>query len=105
MNNSKTYNGWSNYETWNVKLWIDNDQGIHTHFNDRAESLLNLPSTSEYWTQQESAKFNLADEIKEYLEENNPLNDSASMFTDLLNAAISEVDFREIAENILSEKV
>ena len=21
----KTYNGWTNYETWNVKLWLDND--------------------------------------------------------------------------------
>jgi hypothetical protein len=20
------YNGWSNWETWNVKLWLDNDQ-------------------------------------------------------------------------------
>ena len=22
------YNGWTNYETWNVALWIDNDQGL-----------------------------------------------------------------------------
>jgi hypothetical protein len=24
-----SYNGWENYETWNVALWINNDQGLY----------------------------------------------------------------------------
>lgn len=24
----ETYNGWTNYKTWNVALWIQNDAGI-----------------------------------------------------------------------------
>ena len=23
------YNGWTNYQTWNVVLWFDNDEGLY----------------------------------------------------------------------------
>lgn len=27
----KTYNGYKNYETWNVSIWINNDGSLHTN--------------------------------------------------------------------------
>ena len=26
---AESYNGWSNYETWNVALWLQNDYGFY----------------------------------------------------------------------------
>ena len=25
-----SYNGWANYETWNVALWLQNDAGLYS---------------------------------------------------------------------------
>ena len=33
------YNGWSNYETWNVALWLDNDEGSYNYWQDRTREI------------------------------------------------------------------
>lgn len=32
------YNGWSNYETWNVALWIGGDEGLYSIAKECKES-------------------------------------------------------------------
>jgi hypothetical protein len=31
------YNGWTNYETWNVALWLGNDEGLYCAYREALE--------------------------------------------------------------------
>lgn len=96
-----SYNGWSNYETWAVKLWLDNEYGSYSYVTGRAKDLYALVIDDD---DMPNAIGTLADELKDQHEEANPLEDAeASVFTDLLRAALSEVDWREIAEAYLND--
>jgi len=83
-----SYNGWTNYETWNVALWIDNEEGTYSERCDLAER-----ATDSY---------RLAQDIKAWINEMAP-DLGASLFSDLLSAALSEVNWEEIAENWYNE--
>ena len=88
----KGYQGWANYETWVVKLWIDNEENSHNYWQERAREL-----------KEEGAApitLALADELKEGYDEDNPLEE-AGVYTDLLYSALGEVDWQEIATSIL----
>ena len=88
----KTYNGWTNYETWNVALWLGNDEGAYLTCAEMASDARGA----------ECPAVELADSIKAMVEEMAP-DLGASMFSDLLGAALSEVEWIEIARNILGE--
>jgi hypothetical protein len=103
MTNDKKYNGWNNYETWNVALWIDNDQGSYSQRQEMAQDAWDNAEADKNFTREERATLDLSDALKSWIEEMNPIGDQASMFTDLLNAALGEVDWHEIAENFLTD--
>lgn len=98
MSDEQGYNGWKNYETWAVALWIDNDQGSYSE----SRSIVQDIAVNHVPLYDEGPASEIADALKEWQEYQMPELE-ASVWSDLLNAAFSEVDWYEIAENYLSE--
>lgn len=102
-----SYNGWKNYETWNVALWISNEQGSQEYWQEAANlawaDVIACPDQRPSCTPSESARLNLADSLRLEFQEANPLADQTSTWSDLLSAALSEVVWDEIANSLLIE--
>jgi len=101
------YQGWRNYETWAVALWLDNERKSYEHWREEARRCQHEASTDQrvidgIWTPKEAATFNLADQLREEIEAERPLT-APTMYTDLLSSALSEVDWQEVAAILLSE--
>ena len=101
----KAYEGWTNYETLAVNLWINNDEGIYNYWLKVAEYRQHTAPQCQQvidgiWTTDEAAKFLLADGLKDQHEEGAP--ELPNVYGDLLGAALSEVNWAEIAEGLLT---
>ena len=55
------------------------------------------------WSLEQATRFLLADRLKMYVEDGSPLTDTANLYSDLLDAAISEIDWHDIADAFLEE--
>ena len=96
MSEDKTYNGWTNYETWCANLWLDNDQGSYERWTERAEELVN-----EHEGDKDEAAITLAEELEADMDEFAP--EVHGVYSDLLRASMGEIDWREIAEHFCAD--
>lgn len=97
----KTYQGWTNYETWATALWCDNDYGFYSYRVERVR---------EFAAQEESesdAIRSIAEWLEAQLEEERSVIDSgeAGLMSDLLTASLQSINYREIAESWYEELV
>jgi hypothetical protein len=99
---NQEYNGWTNYETWAVNLWLTNEQGSDSYWRETAEEIYNESETETSFTRAERASLTLADRLKSEHEETQP-ELGASLWADLLGAAMSEVNWYEIAEHFIAD--
>ena len=79
-----SYNGWANYETWRVNLWLS-DIDKSSYFAARAVA------------HDAHDENDAAERFKEFVQDMMPEAVNGTMYADLISAALSEVDWLEIA--------
>lgn len=83
---TETYNGWTNRETWLVNLWLTNDEAT---YNDVREGLTELNG------------FEAQEWLEGYVDD---MHDNVTgMIADLLNTALSRVNWPEIVISLKAE--
>lgn len=98
-----TYEGWSNYPTWCVNLWLANDEGLYNEALGVVRTAIADVKTGEYLTPEQAIACDVEDALKDWVEE---LADTmtgeqlqSSMVSDILTWALGQVDWRELAES------
>jgi len=89
---TQTYNGYTNYETWCVALWLNNDEGTNNYLDE----LANGDDYDHDWQRMDNLKAFVNDMHDNMIVNANGL--ASGMFYDLLNAALESVDWLEIIE-------
>ena len=96
-----TYQGWTNYETWNVNLWLQNTNGSQEFWYAQAREILVKHGPREavlILARQLETQF---DEEADYLiDDRRPC-----CVIDLLRASLREVNWQEITDHLLEEVV
>lgn len=102
----QTYNGWTNYETWLVFTWLGSEEMHWVNCCRLAQDYYDNTPADEIFTREERAVLHLCvflrDEYEnaacDWLDESGK---SASIWADLLNSALSEVNWHEIASHLI----
>jgi uncharacterized membrane protein YqiK len=103
------YNGWSNYETWNFKLWLDNDQDVYNYIIDEIKKIKAIGYDAE--------TYEVSNFLRSYIDDNMPnlnvstksqsvhgsMSDKNGFYQDILNTALRDINTYEIAESYLED--
>ena len=103
------YNGWSNYETWNFKLWLDNEYDVHNYIIDEIKKIKAIGYEAE--------AYEVSNFLRSYIDDNMPnLNvstksqfkygsmcDKQGFYLDILNTGLRCINTYEVAESYLED--
>lgn len=90
---TQTYQGYTNYETWNYCLHVDNNQEQLNFVLDLAEWIKDNSETPRY---------DLGQALKQELEDNMP-DLTVDVYSDLLNGAMESINWYEVSNHYLEQ--
>ena len=92
---TQKYNGWTNYATWLCNLWFPDFRPLFEDhiedFSDEHEDKADLLNTLEMW---------IKDDVLEYVDST---VDGVGFARDLLDQALNDIDFRDLAEHYVDD--
>ena len=114
---AESYNGWANYPTWCVNLWLSNEEGLYREaleITARATAEADASQAEAESWQRISRRHAVADALKTWVEdmgvcvENRYAGDTAcgdlqGFGADLFGWALAHVEWREIADAWLEQ--
>ena len=100
----ESYNGFTNRETWLTNLWLQNAEGDYNHWSERALDIYREATAA---VARDESVGVLAEEIREETESlaHELTFGQWGLLVDLLNTALAEVNWREIADHFLDAAV
>lgn len=99
MTGDETYNGWSNYPTWNVNLWLSNDEGLYDEATRSAQLVCErITEADNFGDIATRRRFELAEGFKRWVTDDLAPDLGASFAADLLGYALDGVDWYELAD-------
>ena len=101
----KEHNGYTNHETWIVRIWMDNEKGSQDKWLEEAKKAHGRASGKhKVFSKREEASFILSDTIKNWHEMAMP-HIGNSVFGNLMTAAMSEVNWDELAKVLIDQLI
>lgn len=104
MTNETKYNGYTNYETWNCALWLDNEPYTQSQMSEKADELCGDLANPFDEMEIADAKAEMATFIESLVDELYEMEPAPKgMFGDMLSAALREIDYHDIADSQLAD--
>lgn len=101
------FNGFRNYATWTVALWLGNDQSSYERWREEARKLWDdachdSAVIAQRWSREDKTEYDLSSRIAEAV---NEVAEEVKngLLRDLLNGALASVAWHEVAAHVLAD--